>query len=114
WGPGHSIEIHGERGALMYRFFAEQILGGLEGADLVPIAIPPDEEGVQDTDEQFIQAIGSGGAVTPRFEDGLRYTEFCEAVALSVLTGAAVEVPPPASMDAWGSPLSGSNHAAVP
>ena len=104
FGPGHAIEIYGSRGALVYRLFSDEILGASEGsAELEPIAIPQEEERFQDTDAAFIRAIREGTTVSPDFEEGLRYMEFSEAVALSVKTGAAVSVPPSQpAMDAWG------------
>ena len=105
FGGGHSIEIYGSRGALQYRFFVEEILGATVGEEkLRPIPIPPEEERGQTTDAEFVQAIRSGSPVSPTFEEGLRYMEFCEAVALSAKTGAAVAVPsegPP--VDSWAS-----------
>jgi predicted dehydrogenase len=104
FGPGHLIEIYGSTGALVYRLFAEEIRGAQAGNEaLQPIEIPPEEEGVQSTDADFIRAIREGTRVSPDFEEGLRYMEFLEATALSLQTGIAIPVPPPqAAMDCWG------------
>ena len=103
-GPGHLIEIYGSSGALVYRLFAEQIEGArVENKMLQPIDISPEEERVQGTDADFIRAIREGTRVSPGFEEGLRYMEFLEAVALSLTTGTAIPVPPPqATMHSWG------------
>ena len=108
FGPGHAIEIYGSRGALVYKLFAEEIQGATEGEQaLHSIAIPADEERAHSTDVEFIAAIRGGAPVSPSFEDGVRYMEFCEAVALSLRTGAAVPVPPAApAMESWGQPIS--------
>lgn len=106
-GPGHSIEIYGSRGALVYRLFQEELRGATgDETALVPIPIPPDEERHQTTDLEFVQAILAGTPVSPTFDDGARYMEFCEAAALSAAIGRAVDLPlAEPAMDAWGVPL---------
>ncbi len=103
FGPGHTIEVYGSKGALVYALFAEEIRGASEGGEaLQPIAVPPEEERRQDTDAEFVRAIREGARVSPDFEEGVRYMAFCEAVALSLETGAAVSVPPSPKMESWG------------
>ena len=101
--PGSRIEIYGDRGALVYRLFAEEIQG-LTGADteFKPVPIPRSERRVQDTDSRFIHAILEGTPVEPSFLEGLLYMQFLEAVALSLKTGRAVSVPPEPRMKTWG------------
>jgi predicted dehydrogenase len=103
FGPQHFIEIYGSRGALVYQLFTEEIQGATVGDErLRPIPIPPEEERFQDTDARFVQAILQGTPVSPDFDEGLRYMEFCEAVALSVKKGVAVPLPlPQATMETW-------------
>jgi predicted dehydrogenase len=103
-GPGHSIEIYGSSRALVYRLFTDEIQGASVGSEMLqPIDISPEEERVQSTDADFIRAIREGTRVSPDFEEGLRYMEFMEAVALSLKTGTAIPVPPPqATMHSWG------------
>ena len=100
--PGSRIEIYGDRGALVYRLFAEEIRG-LAGADaeFKPIPIPGAEQRVQDTDSQFIRAILEGTPVEPSFREGLLYMEFLEAVAISLKTGRSVSLPPEPRMETW-------------
>ena len=100
--PAQAIEIYGSSGTLVYDLFADEIRGASrDNPELAPVAIPPEEERFQDTDALFIQAIREGTPVRPDFEEGIRYMEFCEAVALSAKTGSAVSLPPPARMDSW-------------
>ena len=106
FGPGSSVEVYGSKGAIVYKLFAEEIMGATEGDEgLRPIEIPPDEARKQTTDAEFIQAIREGTPVSPDFEEGVRYVEFCEAVAQSAHYGARVAMPPEAKMDSWGRPL---------
>ena len=74
-------------------------------ADLAPVDIPEAEVRTQDTDSQFVRAILEGTPVSPGFEEGIRYMEFSEAVALSLKSGDMVSLPPPARMAAWGKSL---------
>jgi predicted dehydrogenase len=105
--PAQSIAIYGSTGALIYDLFGGQITGATDGdADLVPIDIPEAEVRTQDTDSQFVRAILEGTPVSPDFEEGIRYMEFSEAVALSLKSGDMVALPPPARMAAWGQYLS--------
>ena len=103
-GPGTCVEIYGSRGALAYQFFAEEIRGTSgESAQWQPIAIPEEEAGSQTIDADFIQAIRTGTKVSPDFAAGLRYMEFCEAVALSIKTGNSVSIPGlRPHMHSWG------------
>jgi predicted dehydrogenase len=104
FGPGHSIEIYGSHGALVYRLFTEELQGATAASDqLAPISVPPEQERQQTTDQEFVQAIRTGSSVSPGFEDGVRYMEFCEAVAISAATGQRVSLPiERPSMDSWG------------
>ena len=100
--PGSRIEIYGDRGALVYRLFAEEIRGLTgTGAEFEPIPIPREERRVQDTDARFIRAILEGTPVAPSFQEGLLYMQFLEAVALSLKTGRSVSLPPEPRMETW-------------
>ena len=104
FGPGNSMEIYGTRGALVYKFFTEEMQGASEGSEqTAPIPVPAEEERFHTTDAEFIAAIREGGPVSPDFEDGVRYMSFCEAVALSAESGQAVELPlQQPAMLSWG------------
>ena len=106
FGPGSWVAIYGTRGALVYKLFAEELMGASEGdSELRPLEIPSDEVRMQTTDAEFISAIRGGPPPSPAFDEGLRYMELCEAVAQSAMTGQRVEMPPGPRMDAWGSYL---------
>ena len=107
FSPGHRIEIYGSGGALIYRLFSEEILGATADAgEPAPMVVSPEEERSQTTDREFIDAIREGGTVSPTFEEGLRYIEFCEAVALSAHSGSSVRLPlAQPAMDSWGKRL---------
>ena len=96
--------IYGTRGALVYKFFTEEMQGASEGSEqTAPIPVPAEEERFHTTDAEFIAAIREGGPVSPDFEDGVRYMSFCEAVALSAESGQAVELPlQQPAMLSWG------------
>ena len=107
FAPDQSIEIYGSRGALIYNLPKDEIIGATAGGEqLEPMPIAPEEVRDQTTDSEFIAAIRDGTPVRPDFEEGLRYMEFSEAVALSLMTGIAVSMPPIASMQSWGKYLS--------
>ena len=36
------------------------------------------------------------------FEDGLKYMQFCEAVAQSIILKKSIDLPPKPKMDGWG------------
>jgi predicted dehydrogenase len=104
FGPGSSIEIFGTRGAIAYKLFGDELRAATEGdSELAVMEVAPGEERQQTTDREFIEAIQTGSPISPTFEDGVRYMEFCEAVAVSAAEGRAVILPLEApAMAAWG------------
>ena len=54
---------------------------------------------------KFVNIILHGGPIEPDFEEGVRYMEFTEAVAISAHTGQAVMLPPEPATEGWGQPL---------
>ena len=104
FGAGSSIEIYGTRGAIAYKLFGDELRTATEGdAELAVLDVGADEVREQTTDREFIEAIQTGSPISPTFEDGVRYMEFCEAVALSAAEGRPVSLPLEAPvMDAWG------------
>ena len=104
FGAGSSIEVFGTHGAIAYKLFGDELRTATEGdAELATIDVAPDEVREQTTDREFIEAIQTGSPVSPTFEDGVRYMEFCEAVALSAAEGRPVTLPLDApAMDSWG------------
>lgn len=77
--------------------FADGLLSGARRGDaaLAPIPVLPEEHGGWRVEEEFIHAIrGQGQVLHTRFEDGLRYMLFTEAVAQSMAEGRALPVLP--------------------
>ena len=67
--------------------------------------MPADEVRLQTTDAEFVREILHGGSIEPDFEEGVRYMEFTEAVAISAHTGRAVALPPEPTMEFWAQTL---------
>ena len=104
-GP-HKIELYGSKGALIYSLFGDEIHGATTGmSSLQPIEPETDEIRLQTTDAEFISAIRESTPVSPSFEEGVRYMEFCEAVGQSVHFGRVVDIPPEPLMATWGRTL---------
>ncbi len=101
--PHQAIEIYGTKSAIVYDLTNEQLWGARAGDnELHVIEVPPDEVREQTTDAEFIDAIRNGTPVSPDFTEGLRYMEFTEAVAQSLMTGQLVALPPEPKLHAWG------------
>ena len=95
-----------KKGAIHYTLFGDVVRGATAGDDaLEEIEVPADEVRLQTTDAELVSAILHGGSVEPDFEDGVRYMEFTEAVAISAHTGRAVALPPVPTMEFWAQPL---------
>ena len=102
----NTIEIYGSKGALKYSLSDDAILGATSGmADFESVTPHPDEIRAHTTDAEFIAAIRGGPEVSPSFQEGLHYMEFCEAVAQAVHFGQVVPTPPEPLMATWGKPL---------
>ena len=114
-GPGSSVEIYGTRGVLDYKLLVEKPGGVVEDEELFgmtrgdsgmhPIEMPREEQRDRTMDSEFIEAIRNGTPVAPDFAEGVRYMEFCEAVAQSIYEGRRISLPPEPKMDSWGRPL---------
>jgi predicted dehydrogenase len=114
-GPGSSVEIYGTRGVLDYKLLIEKPGGLVEDEELAgmtegetemhPIEMPVAERRDRTMDAEFIEAIRNGTPVSPDFAEGVRYMEFCEAVAQSIYEGRSISMPPEPKMDSWGRPL---------
>jgi predicted dehydrogenase len=85
--------LYGSDGTL--RVCAGRLYGGRRGDnDLNEVEILPEEEGGWRVEEEFVNAVrGEEQIRLTTFEDGVRYMEFTEAVARSMMTGAAVPLP---------------------
>ena len=114
-GPGSAVEIYGTDGVLDYKLLVEKPGGLVEDEELFgmtqgdsgmhPIEMPVEEQRDRTMDAEFIEAIRSGTPVAPDFAEGVRYMEFCEAVAQSIYEGRRIAMPPTPKMDSWGRPL---------
>jgi predicted dehydrogenase len=90
---GAEIHVFGSEGTL--RFADGDLQGGRRGDEkLGTIEIAPSEEGGWRVEEDFIDAIrGEGTVELTRFEDGVKYMEFTEAVSRSRLEQRVVALP---------------------
>ena len=81
--PHDTLEIHGDRGTLVYDFSdnAIRVAGGSESWQRIPI--PPEEEDTWTVEEDLVAAVRGVGSVHPDFHDGYKYMEFVEAAWLS-------------------------------
>ena len=70
------------------------------------IDIPADQIRQQTTDAEFVEAIRTGAAVSPDFEEGVQYMAFSEAAAFSCHTGEMVDLSRfEPQMKCWGQTL---------
>ncbi len=91
-GP-HEVWLFGSEGTL--RFCNDSLFLGRRGdAELKEVAIPPEARGRWRVEEEFINAIRGLEQVShTRFEDGVKYMEFTEAVGRSMSSGQAISLP---------------------
>ncbi len=80
--PSDRLEIYGSHGTLVYDFATEIIfLGTAADGGLKPVAVPPDEAGEWRVEEEFIDAVRTGGInPEPSFETGVAYMEVVDAI----------------------------------
>jgi predicted dehydrogenase len=85
--------LFGSKGTL--RFSQDKLYGGRKGdSALAEISIPPELEGGWRVEQEFVNAIRGKEPIThTRFEDGVKYMEFTEAVARSMADGVTVSLP---------------------
>lgn len=93
-GPSQEATLYGTEGTLRFSG-GDQLFGGQRGDDaLRPITIPASERGGWRVEAEFIGAVrGQEDVQLTRFEDGLRYMQFTEAVARAMQSGAAIDLP---------------------
>lgn len=91
-GPPEA-SLFGSAGTL--RWSGDKLYGGRRDAtELHEIAIPDDQAGGWRVEEEFINAIRGREPIThTTFDDGVKYMEFTEAVARSMLEARAVNLP---------------------
>lgn len=91
-GPSE-VSLFGSAGTL--RFSGDKLSGGQrDAAALQEIAIPDDQAGRWRVEEEFVNAIRGQEAVAhTTFDDGVKYMDFTEAVARSIMEARAVSLP---------------------
>lgn len=89
------IWLFGTEGTLWYNHADRSLHGGRRGdKELRAVEIPPEEVDEWRVEEEFVAAVrGEGTVRMTTFEDGVRYMDFTEAVALSAANGTAVAIP---------------------
>ena len=94
-GPKNECWIFGANGTLRVDFASQRIFGGIRGdTDLADLTPPESSCQGWRVEEEFISAIrGHEKIKFTTFEDGVKYMEFTDAVAISSMTGQAVELP---------------------
>lgn len=90
---GGGTYLFGSEGTL--RISGGKLYGGRkEDRSLKAITIPDNEKGGWRVEEEFVNAIRGKEAIThTRFEDGVKYMEFTEAVSRSLATGRTISLP---------------------
>lgn len=93
FGRGPELELYGTRGSA--RLCAgEAWIGGEGDQEMRRLEVPPERRGGWQVEQDFIDAIRNGKAVThTSFADGVRYMEFTEAVQLSLKEGRRIALP---------------------
>ena len=91
---GNQTWIHGSEGTIFVDS-SLNVFGGRRGeTELSPMANPMQEQAVYRVEEEFINAIlGREEIAMARFETGLQYMEFTEAVHLSAQSGGEIALP---------------------
>jgi len=91
---GNQTWIHGSEGTI-YVDGRLNVLAGQRGdSELTPLANPPRQQAFYRVEEEFINAIRGVEEITmARFETGVQYMEWTEAVHLSAESGQAVNLP---------------------
>ena len=89
------VSLYGSEGTL--RFSGGKLYGAHKDDEtLVEISIPPEEQGGWRVEQEFINAIRGKEKIThTRFEDGVKYMQFTEAVSRSMAEGRVVPLPTP-------------------
>jgi predicted dehydrogenase len=95
FAPPPEAWIFGSDGTLHVEVDARRLTGARRGdTALTEIAIPADQRIGWRVEEEFVNAIRGREKIThTSFEDGVRYMEFTDAVARSVASGRAEDVP---------------------
>lgn len=89
------ITIYGTEGTINWDAPTQKLFGGRRGdSKLEEILIKPEHEGSWQVEQEFVRAIrGEQFVELTRFEDGLRYMEFTDAVNISARSGESIDLP---------------------
>ena len=91
---GNQTWIHGSEGTIHVDASSNVFAGRRGETQLSPVANPPRQQTSYRVEEEFINAIRGLEQITmARFETGVQYMEWTEAVQLSAGSGRAVELP---------------------
>ncbi|MFQ5532775.1 MAG: Gfo/Idh/MocA family protein [Candidatus Methylomirabilales bacterium] len=93
--PANQVWLFGDEGTLRLDTATLKLSGGRSrDKELKEIAIPKEKQVGWRVEEEFINAIRGQEQVTrTRFEDGVKYMEFTEAVIRSAQSGQAISLP---------------------
>jgi len=92
-----AIEVYGTKATLRYDTAQDTLFEVGPGGTLSPVSIRPEDAYDVRTwrvEEDFVNAIRSGGEYHPDFEDGFRYMQVIQAVHDSAARGGVIEIPP--------------------
>ncbi len=89
------ITISGTEGTISWDAPTQKLFGGQRGdSKLEEILIKPEHEGSWQVEQEFVRAIrGEQSVELTRFEDGVRYMEFTDAVNISARSGESIDLP---------------------
>jgi predicted dehydrogenase len=93
-GPASGAWLFGSEGTLYLDLSERKLYGGRRGdTELQQLVLSPELRSTWRVEEEFIGAIrGEERVKRTRFEDGLRYMEFTEAVARSARSGRSIAI----------------------
>jgi predicted dehydrogenase len=94
--PAADLWIFGSEGTVRLEPEAGRLTAGRRGAkELSEVAVPAERRIGWRVEEEFVNAIRGREKIThTNFEDGVRYMEFTDAVAMSAAIGRAADVAP--------------------
>ena len=91
---GNQTWIHGSEGTIYVDGRLNVFAGRRGDAELTPLANPPRQQAFYRVEEEFINAIrGLEKISMARFETGVQYMEWTQAVHSSAETGQAISLP---------------------
>jgi len=93
-GGPETVELYGSAGTIVARAMADSVGVATAGeTTLREVSVPPELANPWSVERNFVDAVREGVPVLTSFHDGLKYTEFVEAVHRSHSSGAMVRLP---------------------